>query len=384
MNTLLSTNLFSMRRYTAILMVSMVIPLVLSSCFKKDTPIVESPTTAQEWELSLAELEALFASGAQVPYSIHSGGILELTAELQTGRGNILEMIASLTWNDINSIDKRAYLKSYMGDYSWALAEKDILCKKDATLCPKPSITLDIGGIQNQSWESLNNIRISIDGKSISHDSAIIQPEVYDNMVHRVRVEKEWYLDSYAKLNHVPGGSTELPLNPVLAKADSIVEMDNQVGGTYTAGEWTGAITYTIAPDTFANASWKIIQWKVMVYLFALDKNDEWLSTFQLDTFSNSWTRLGNGMITNGMPFVTAYKDGKEIDNVKPIEGIGVMSPSITAMDLVNVPKNTWLPNSELERFGLPGYWALDRKTGVWKESKMQILDTLGGYKFQL
>jgi hypothetical protein len=89
-------------------------------------------------------------------------------------------------------------------------------------------------------------------------------------------------------------------------------------------------------------------------------------------------------MITNGMPFVTAYKDGKEIDNVKPIEGIGVMSPSITAMDLVNVPKNTWLPNSELERFGLPGYWALDRKTGVWKESKMQILDTLGGYKFQL
>jgi hypothetical protein len=58
----------------------------------------------------------------------------------------------------------------------------------------------------------------------------------------------------------------------------------------------------------------------VRVYLFALGKNDSTLSTFNLDVFTNSGAAVGNRMVTDGMPFVTAYQDSKVLKIAKSIE----------------------------------------------------------------
>jgi hypothetical protein len=51
-------------------------------------------------------------------------------------------------------------------------------------------------------------------------------------------------------------------------------------------------------------------------------------------------------------------------------------------MNFKNVPKNTWLTPTALQKYGLPGFWKLDRESGVWQDSVMQILDDTGTYKF--
>jgi hypothetical protein len=104
-------------------------------------------------------------------------------------------------------------------------------------------------------------------------ESAIAQPAVYSDMVHRVRVEAEGYLDSYARLNDTgTDGYKTLAIQPTMAKSETKIEMDNQIGGTYTAGMGTGSITYTLAPDTFTTMDGKKVTGKVDLYLFALTK----------------------------------------------------------------------------------------------------------------
>jgi hypothetical protein len=57
-------------------------------------------------------------------------------------------------------------------------------------------------------------------------------------MVHRVRVESEGYLDSYARLNDTgTDGYKTLSIQPTMAKSDMKIAMDNQSGGTYTVGK---------------------------------------------------------------------------------------------------------------------------------------------------
>jgi hypothetical protein len=69
-------------------------------------------------------------------------------------------------------------------------------------------------------------------------ESAITQPAVYSDMVHRVRVESEGYLDSYARLNDTgTDGYKTLSIQPTMAKSDMKIAMDNQSGGTYTVGK---------------------------------------------------------------------------------------------------------------------------------------------------
>lgn len=108
-----------------------------------------------------------------------------------------------------------------------------------------------------------------------------------------------------------------------MAKSDLKTEMDNQTGGKYTAGNGTGSITYTIAPDTFTTVDGKKVTGKIDLYLFALTKGDNSLSAFQLDVFSASGSNVGGSMVTDGMPFVTAYQDGVILKISKPIDGIG-------------------------------------------------------------
>ena len=90
-----------------------------------------------------------------------------------------------------------------MGDYSGALAERDALCQVDTTQCPSANIILDIDTARDQSGMTIESTRVYLNGQPIIMESAIAQPVVYSDMVQRVRVEKEGYLDSYAKFNDI-------------------------------------------------------------------------------------------------------------------------------------------------------------------------------------
>ncbi len=115
----------------------------------------------------------------------------DVAAYIRSGHRNITELINSLTGSDTATIEKRSYLRSYMGDYSGALAEKDALCKIDISTCPKASIILDVGTAVDQSGTVIASPNIYLNGRPITMDSSVAQPPVYDNMVQRVRVEAE-------------------------------------------------------------------------------------------------------------------------------------------------------------------------------------------------
>jgi hypothetical protein len=377
-----------MRRYTPLLLLT-VIPLILVSCGKSDDVVqTQSGSTNSGKEVSpytLEQYEALFARKSGAVFSASASGIdtATISSHIHSESRNIRELIESLTGSDTATIEKRSYLRSYMGDYSGALAEKDALCKIDATACPKPSIILDVGTAVDQSGTVISNPTIYLNGKPLVMESSVAQPPVYDDMVQRVRVEKEGYLDSYGKLDDAGENSYKtLSIKPKLAKSDASIIMDNQSGGTYTAGNGTGSITYTLTPDTFTTLDGKKVTGNINLYLFTLTKGDNSLSTFQLDVFSASGSNIGRGMITDGMPFVTAYQSGQVLKIAKPIDGIGQLYSDEFPMDFVNVPKNTWLKYDELKKYNLPGYWKLDRNSGVWTESEMQIIDTVGRYRF--
>lgn len=218
--------------------------LTLASCGKTPEPVgTQSGATNSGVVKSLytpEELEVAINTAANKPFSIHSGSVttVEINSYLHGDIRNIRELIESLTGSDAASVTKRSYLRSYMGDYSGALAERGTLCKNDITQCPQSTILLDVGTARDQSGETIESPRVYLDGQSITMESAIAQPAVYSDMMHRVRVESEGYLDSYARLNDTgTGGYKTLAIQPTMAKSDMKIEMDNQSGGTYTVGK---------------------------------------------------------------------------------------------------------------------------------------------------
>jgi hypothetical protein len=319
---ILSYSLISMYRYTPLILIGLV-PMILVSCGKTDDVLpTQSGSTSSGIEapkLSREEVDALFAAEAAKPFSANSGSTTDISAYIQGGERNIPELIASLPGSDATTVAKRSYLRSYMGDYSGALSERDTLCKNDTSKCAKYGITLDISSTVDQSGTIISAPNIYLDGQPLAVESSIVQPKTYDDMVHRVRVEKEGYLDAYQKLAGAESGIKQFSVASVMAKASLMIEMDNQTGGSYTAGDGSGAITYTIAPNTFASLDGKIVQSKVSLYLFALGRDDNALSSFSLDVFSASGSNVGTSMVTDGMPFVTAYQDGKELTIAKSI-----------------------------------------------------------------
>ena len=181
----------SMYRYTPLIIIGLV-PLILVSCGKKEL-LVEQPTVpvVQYPSYTLEQLEAMSAESAKKEFSANSGSTDDLTSYLQGGGRNISELIASLTGSDATTVAKRSYLRSYMGDYSGALAERDTLCKNDAKECAKYGITLDISSTVDQSGAIITAPNVYLDGQPLTVESSIVQPRTYDDMVHRVRVEKE-------------------------------------------------------------------------------------------------------------------------------------------------------------------------------------------------
>lgn len=181
--------------------------LTLASCGKTPESVAtqSGATGVQSSPYTLEEYEAIFAAEAAKPFSVNSGSVttIDLYAHIRSETRNIRNLIENLTGSDMGSIQKRSYLKSYMGDYSGALAERDGLCKVDTTQCPQPSIILDVGTARDQNGATIESPRVYLNGQSLNMESAIAQPPVYSDMIQRVRVEKEGYLDSYAKLDDV-------------------------------------------------------------------------------------------------------------------------------------------------------------------------------------
>lgn len=376
-----------MRKYLSILIMGLILPIFLTSCWKKATPPTEEVVqeTVENSPYTLEQLETMFAEEEKkefVPQS-ESVDVIDISNYLSSGQKNIKDLIASLSWSDTESVEKRAYLKSFMGDYSWALADREDLCKTDNTQCKKESITIEFSQIADQSGSIVSAPNVYLNSTKLDTQSAVLQAEVYDNMIHRVRVEKEWYLDAFAKINGVEWVPLEVKLNPIMAKATLSVQMDNQVGGTYTAGSGETSITYTFSPNTFVDENGAVIKWFVNVYLFSLNGSSQSLSVFNLDTFSPDANYEGGSMITDGMPFVTGYQNWKELIISKDIVWVWTMNlDQPFFMDFENVPKNQWLANSELAKYGIAWFWRLDKKSGIWIESQLQILDEEWTYKF--
>jgi hypothetical protein len=218
-----------MRRYTPLLLLA-VIPLILISCGKKEVP-VEKPTipVAQYPTYTREQLEAMSSEAAKKVFSVNSGSIDDLTSYLQGGSRNIQDLIASLTGSDAATVAKRSYLRSYMGDYSGALADRDSLCKNDVKECAKYGITLDISSTVDQSGTVITAPNIYLNGQLLTVESSILQPKMYDDMVQRVRVEKEGYLDAYQKLEGAETGIKNFAVKPIMAKADLAVDIDNSI-----------------------------------------------------------------------------------------------------------------------------------------------------------
>ena len=206
MRLFLISCLYNMRKHIPLLLIGATL-LTLASCGKTPEPVVtqSGSTGAATAPYTLEQYDAMFASEAAKPFSVNSGSITttDLNAHIRSGTRNIRDLIESLTGSDTASIQKRSYLKSYMGDYSGAIAERDTLCKADTTQCPQPSIILDVGTARDQSGATIESPHIYLNGQPITMESSISQPPVYGDMIQRVRVEKEGYLDSYAKLDDV-------------------------------------------------------------------------------------------------------------------------------------------------------------------------------------
>ncbi len=375
-----------MRQSLIIMTLCVISPLLLSSCWWNKEIITPADTPeVVKAEHTIEELQAIFDQVDKQVIAVESWSVdvLNVLNYASLAWRDFPQMIRSITWSDELSVSKRAFLKSYLGDYSGALAERRQLCESQWDNCWEQILTIELWSVLDQEDQFVGMPNISINGTSVPTDSNIVQSDIYSDMVNRVRLEKEWYMDAYDKINSLPGVPLNISISPVMARADSSVEMDNQVGGVFSAGTWSSAFTYTIEPDTFVLWDSTSAKWKIQVYFFAFWKEDQWLSTFRLDTFSENGISIGGNMVTDGMPFITAYQDGKSLKIAKPISGIGTLSPnSLNPMDLENVPKNTWLDNNALLDYWIPGYWHLNRETGVWTSSVMQILDNNGTYKF--
>ena len=343
--------------------------ILLSSCWRTEEKMNQTGATQSGITYTSEKIDLTNDSLEDLSSHIYSA----------SGNANIGKYIQELSGAEPATREKRAYLNSFVWNYKDALADKNSLCKENPTECKGEYITLQVWSASDQDGNAIANPNVYLNGEKINATTGISKPEVYKNFVHRVRVEKEGYLDAYSKLNGVEWGFNELTINPKLARADATATLNNREWGVKNA--W--AMNYTIAPNSFVKENGEPATGEVNVYMFSLDRNDNDLSVFSLDAFGAGWERLGDSFITYGMPYITAYQNGEVLKIDRPIEWTGTILYT-EGMNLKGAPKNEWLGRQQLEQFNIPPFWQLDRVNGVWKESQMMLLDDMGTYKFRL
>jgi len=352
-------------------------PILLTSCWNKNIPAEESVEPSRASTMSQEEANHLLADS---DFSLENATLQDLSSHIRSTSGisNIPAYIESLTGTDQNTVIKKAYLQSFVGDYTQANQARDELCSYSNAHCAQKNIEIKVPKAVDKSGAAVAGTQVYIDTKKIQN--APTETRLYDNMVHRIRIAKEGYLDSYGSLNAVEGGYNTLEASGVLKKAEA-----------HTSSPATEAVVkkvtnfeYHVPANAFVDQSGKAVTGDVDVYYFSMDQSDQDLSIFGLSAFGPDGNLIGDSMITYGMPLVTAYQDGNPLRIIRPIEGTGTILGINDTMNLKDVPKNVWLNGAELLEYGIPPFWSLNRETGTWTETRMMILDEQGNYRFEI
>jgi hypothetical protein len=280
---------------------------------------------------------------------------------------------------------KATFLESFVWDYENALKDREEYCKdapENDSYCLKFKLTLNSYYPKDSEWNYLQWTRMYVDWRDIWAWAWNKEIEVENQFIHRIAIEKEWYLDYFWKYPISSVGNLQESFNPKLVKANSWTIIKSSEETTL----YTNNFDFIIKPNTFVDANWKVYNWDIKIYLFDLWSENNNENVFNLDVFtSDNLSFVWTSMVTFWMPYLTIY-DTKwnrlyiwseiiwrwQIQNTEK-------APNI---DLKNVPKNVYLWKAELEEYWIPPFWNLDLKNWVWKESKMKILDNGWNYEF--
>jgi len=293
--------------------------------------------------------------------------------------------LLSASWETINNKMKATFLESFIWDYKNALSKRNNLCKNNESsqFCKKVDLNLISYRPVDKDWNIVKNVQISIDWKQIWNLKWKNNLKVENKFIHRIRISKEWYLDFYKKIFIDASWNEKESLNPKLLKASLIKVIDSTKDNQLK----TNNFSYDIKSDSFITKDWKKYSWKVKLYAFDIWENNWDLNVLNLDAFDNNGSYVWNSMVTFGMPLIIAYDNSW---NRLKISGSILWKWKIENIDkapwidLVNVPKNTWLSKKELDKYKIPPFWHLDLDSWVWNSDEMKILDINGNYEFRL
>lgn len=193
--------------------------------------------------------------------------------------------------------------------------------------------------------------------------------------MHRVKFSKKGYLDYYAKV--VLGNSpyTDIEDIPRLLRSNYAKTIKADESLIYN----TKNFMYNIASGSFVHKDGTAVTGDVDVYFFDIGADNGDMNVLNLDIFDEDGSFLGSSFTTLGMPLVKAYSGDMELDVVPgKISGTGKIQNTERApgIDLDSVPKNVWLTKKELDIYKIPPFWFLDQTDGVWRASRMKVLDT--------
>jgi hypothetical protein len=280
-----------------------------------------------------------------------------------------------------NDLWKASFLSSFLWNYKDSLNYRNTLCKNWANenkdFCKKLTTKLKLL-ISDTKWNKMTWVKISIDWNIDFNQNK----DLYNNFVHRLRFSKKGYLDSYEKVVLWNWSDSIIETSPKLLKTNYTINTGSNKEVLYK----TKNFDYKIEANSFVNLDWTPISGNIDVYFFDIWAFDWDLSVLNLDAFDENWTLLWDSMTTLWMPLVKAYSGENELKLAKEITWTWIIQNLERApgIDLLNVPKNTWLSKSDLDKYNIPPFWNLDQTNWVWKTSSMKILDEKWNYEFKL
>lgn len=280
-----------------------------------------------------------------------------------------------------NDLWKASFLSSFVWNYKDSLNYRNTLCKNQTNenkeFCEKLATKLKLS-ISDTKWNRMTWVKISVDWNIDFNQNK----DLYNNFIHRLRFSKKWYLDSYEKVVLWNWSDSIIETNPKLLKTNYTINTDSNKEISYK----TKNFDYKIDANSFVNLDWTPVSGNIDVYFFDIGASDWDLSVLNLDAFDENWTLVWSSMTTLWMPLVKAYSGENELKLSKEITWTGIIQNLERApwIDLVKVPKNTWLTKVDLDKYNIPPFWNLDQTNWVWKTSSMKILDEKWNYEFKL
>lgn len=272
---------------------------------------------------------------------------------------------------------QKAFLYSFIWDYK--NVEK---ISKDSPL-QNTSISISNHYPTDLSGNILKNTTLTIDGKTVWNLKANMNLDLYNNLVHRIKISKKWYLDFYKKIVTWNLTNNNFEVIPKLVPASSVLKTSLDKEITYS----TTNFKFKISPNTFVDESWNYVNDNLEIYFFDIDSSYWDINALNLDTFSqNDYKYYGWQMVTHWMPLIKAYLWDKELQIKNPIIWLWKIQNTDKAVniDLANVEKNVYLKIDELSKYNIPAFWHLDQNLWIWVSSEMKILDSLWNYEFKL